>query len=149
MGGAFVYVETEETTIVAHTCGKCGVVFGLGERFLKARQEDHQTFWCPNGHGRVFTSETEAEKARKEARMWKQREEFARAAQGAAEAQARAAEYRRRYEKGRMTRLRNKMAAGECPCCQTVFPNVAEHMASEHPDFMQEEGQHGGAMDVT
>lgn len=35
-------------------CGECGVDFCLPKPLYEARREDGQTFYCPNGHPRVF-----------------------------------------------------------------------------------------------
>jgi hypothetical protein len=37
--------------------------------------------------------------------------------------------------KGQVTKLRNKLARGECPCCSMVFGNVREHIKFKHPEF--------------
>ena len=38
------------TTIEAHDCANCGVVFGLDTRFAGRRRKDGRGFYCPNGH---------------------------------------------------------------------------------------------------
>lgn len=45
----------------------------------------------------------------------------------------------RRAQKGQNTRLKNRIAAGVCPCCNRSFQNVARHMAGQHPDFQKHE----------
>lgn len=35
---------------------------------------------------------------------------------------------------GHLTRLRNRVKAGQCPCCDREFPDLAAHIAAEHPD---------------
>lgn len=44
------------------TCSSCGVRYSLPDHMEKARREDHDTFWCPNGHGQHFPGKTEKEK---------------------------------------------------------------------------------------
>ena len=36
------------------TCGECGVEFCMPTVLYEARRHDGATFYCPNGHGRVF-----------------------------------------------------------------------------------------------
>ncbi len=54
--------ESVFTKMVWIECGKCGVSFGLSQEYQQKRQEDHCTFWCPNGHGRCYRGKTENEK---------------------------------------------------------------------------------------
>ncbi len=49
----------------------------------------------------------------------------------------RAAENRARAQKAAKTKLKKRIAAGVCPCCQRSFQNLARHMAGQHPDFVE------------
>jgi hypothetical protein len=40
------------------SCCACGVAIGMPASLLKARQQDQQSFWCPNGHSQKFTEST-------------------------------------------------------------------------------------------
>lgn len=57
------HLTTTATTI---TCGKCDIVFAVPERWYRARCEDHKTWYCPNGHPRVFAGKSETDKLRDE-----------------------------------------------------------------------------------
>lgn len=46
-----------------------------------------------------------------------------------------AAERRASALKGVATRMRNRAAAGVCPCCNRTFSQLATHMKKQHPDF--------------
>lgn len=37
-----------------NTCGKCGITYMAPEEFFKSREENCETFYCPNGCPRVF-----------------------------------------------------------------------------------------------
>jgi hypothetical protein len=124
-------------TIVAHRCGKCGVHFGLEQDFLDSRQNDGQTFYCPNGHPRVFR-ETEAQRLRKE------NERLTRVAENERQGRIAARELlthetrSHAATRGHVTRKKKQLArvsAGVCPCCNRTFQNLARHMAGKHPDF--------------
>lgn len=41
--------------------------------------------------------------------------------------------------KGQVTRLKNRAAAGVCPCCTRSFENLRRHMTTKHPTFKAEE----------
>ena len=43
-------------------CGECGCVFGLNQTHLRGLKENHQLFYCPNGHSRQFNQESDREK---------------------------------------------------------------------------------------
>lgn len=122
-------------TIVKHTCGKCGVVFGLSSDFKNQRLKDHEAFYCPNGHPRAFTSPSEADRLR---------DDLARERHWREQADARNSDLRREVErerrrtngyKGAMKRVSNRVAKGVCPCCSTKFKDLKTHMQTEHPDW--------------
>lgn len=46
------------------TCCNCGIIFAVPEHWESSRREDHQNFWCPNGHQQAFLSKSETEKLR-------------------------------------------------------------------------------------
>lgn len=52
-----VNFETEE-------CCECGIMFQVPEEFAENRQEDGQSFYCPNGHEQHYadTPDVEIEK---------------------------------------------------------------------------------------
>ena len=37
--------------------------------------------------------------------------------------------------KGVVTRTKNRIAGGACPCCNRTFQNLARHMATKHSDY--------------
>lgn len=114
-----------------HECGRCGVLFGMGIGFVRARRADHGTWHCPNGHSWAFTSESEEETLRRQRNEARDRAARERSLRDQTEASLRAT-------KGVVTKQRKKldrMKHGVCPCCNRHFENVEAHMATEHPDF--------------
>lgn len=122
--------ETQEyvRTLVSHVCGECGVVFGMSREFYDARSNDHKTWYCPNGHPRAFTRQSEAEKL-------KQQLQWARADAQSWRDEAETAENRRRAQKAANTKLKKRIAAGICPCCHRNFQDLRRHMTGQHPDY--------------
>lgn len=131
---------------IVHITCDCGVVYGLTSEFIAARRKDHKTFHCPNGCSRHYPppKQTEADKLRRQLedaregnrQLWDSLE--------ATRSLARRENARARAFKGHATRLRNSIAQGFCPACDTKFQDVEQHMADEHPDFhpnVQEAGQ--------
>lgn len=40
---------------------KCGLQFALPADFVNSRREDHNSFYCPNGHSRCYPAKTQEE----------------------------------------------------------------------------------------
>jgi hypothetical protein len=49
-------------TIESLTCSECGIVYGLESTYRARRRKDHDTWWCPNGHGQCYRGKTDEEK---------------------------------------------------------------------------------------
>lgn len=108
------------------SCGKegCGVEFAFERHFRDNRLNDRRTWYCPNGHPRVFNAESNASKLRKaEARNVHLADQL--------EATNRELEQHRQT----IVRDRHRIANGVCPCCTRSFDNVRRHITSQHPDY--------------
>ena len=42
-------------------CAECGVSFAFPAALAKRREEDHKSFFCPNGHSNYYPQKSEAE----------------------------------------------------------------------------------------
>lgn len=94
----------------------------------RARRDDHKGFYCINGHCRAWQGKTEAEKLRE--RLTAKERELA------AEVLARMNRDKTIVAlKGQVTRTKNRVAAGMCPCCNRSFVALGRHMATKHPDW--------------
>lgn len=120
-----VIITLETTTCFRHDCG---VVFGMEKEYYDGRVKDHQTFYCPNGHGQHFVGRTELDKAREALAS-------ERAFREAAERREQSTQLALRAEKGHVTRLKRRAAAGVCPCCHRSFDALRAHMRIKHPAF--------------
>ena len=118
----------------AHVCGECGIRWAAPARWWATRREDKKTFYCPNGCPRAFV-ESEADRLRRERDRLKQ--ENARLCDEAHTAWTTAAQAERqaRAFKGVATRIKNRVSAGVCPCCNRTFQQLAAHMAKKHPGY--------------
>jgi hypothetical protein len=114
--------------IEIHCCGECGVIFGVSEGLMDIRRNDHRNWYCPNGHIWAFTGENEEERLKRQLSF--ERDRSARLAATAAQAEASL-----RTTKGVVTKLKKRVAAGVCPCCNRSFQDLARHMTTQHPDF--------------
>lgn len=129
---------TAVSTIETFTCGACGVVFGMTSEFVNSRRNDHQNFYCPNGHPRYFPGENELEKTKRMLDNANKRREWAeqdaqRAKEHAEREKRSAASY-----KGKLRSVQARVAVGLCPCCRRNFGNLSRHMETKHPDWKRD-----------
>lgn len=125
----------------AGPCCQCKSEIWLPDALYEAAQHGRGkvTFFCPYGHAQVFAEgETDADKFRRERdllaqrlaekddtiKFWREREETASRSLSAT--------------RGVITRIKNRVGHGVCPCCNRTFENVARHMASQHPIWSAE-----------
>jgi hypothetical protein len=40
-----------------------------------------------------------------------------------------------------VTKLKQRVANGVCPCCHRSFVNLHRHMAGQHPDYTKEQSE--------
>ncbi len=111
-------------------CCSCGVEFALTEYFEKERRKDHALFYCPNGHSQYFASETDAERFKRERDAANKAKAEATEKMWAAQAAQRKAE-----EKAR--KLAKRASAGVCPCCNRTVSQMARHMKTKHPGYVE------------
>jgi hypothetical protein len=130
---------TAWTTLEAVTCCACGTAFGMAKELRESRLQDHKSFYCPNGHSQHYAGETDEEKLRKENKRLAQQRDWAYTARQAADERADAAEKSRAAIKGHQTRLKKRIAAGVCPCCNRSFKDLQAHMAGQHPNYVKED----------
>ena len=109
-------------------CPNCHMDFGVTPDFERARRRDHGSFYCPSGHRMSYRGLSDEEKLRKELEREKRRA-------ASAEGNAKRLEYQRRAALGQVTKIKNRVGRGVCPCCNRTFQNLARHMESKHPEY--------------
>lgn len=107
--------------MVTLRCHKCGVPYGIPDYFQERRREDHEAFYCINGHGACYSAANETEKLRSEL------EKANRAKQMALDSARMEAEQRKKAE-----RKLDRINKGVCTKCNRTFTNIARHMQSKH-----------------
>ncbi len=130
----------DSDTLVRVTCCRCDEQFGMTRERHRVAKRTEQTFYCPNGHKQYFPlGKSDLEQLQEERdRLIEQRDaanEQARRQRKAKEAAQRSAS----AYKGQTTKLKNRAAAGLCPCCNRSFENLARHMKTKHPDYVKAE----------
>lgn len=109
------------------TCYRCGIVFAVPQYFRTMRLDDKENFWCPNGHPQAFVK-SEADRLREQLTEANRRLEWERGRVKAKEKEVIA-------QKGQITKLKNRISKGVCPCCKRSFSDLHRHMRSKHPDY--------------
>lgn len=117
-------------------CRLCKIQFGISERFYEDRKQRCDLFYCPNGHKQCFgRGKSDLDKAKEELEREKRRSEHLRKERERERVRADSIERRRRAAKGQLTKIRNRVGKGVCPCCNRHFENLQRHMATKHPSF--------------
>jgi len=127
-------MDTLVEEMVIETCCHegCGVTFAITSGLYDLRKRDGKSFFCPNGHGQFFTNndakkfeDMKAARARAESDAKYYREE--------AESKSRSLN----TTKGHITRMKNRIANGVCPCCNRSFEDLHAHMKTKHPKYSE------------
>jgi hypothetical protein len=128
-------------------CASCGEPIRLEAAQELSLRRSRQTFYCLWGHQNYFPAgKTEAEKAREEAEAMRRERDKLKQNTAYLEDRLKAvkeardhAERRAAAARGQVTRLKNRAAAGVCPCCNRSFENLRRHMQARHKGFALEE----------
>lgn len=121
-------------TLYVQECCNCAMTFAVPEDFDQRRRGDGASFFCPAGHGQSYTK-SDLDRAREQLAREKRIRQSAEARATHERDQRQAAERRASARKGVITRMRNKIAAGQCQECEQDFPDLSAHMAAYHPGY--------------
>lgn len=138
------YPETVTVPLERNICKKCGGVYALSADFLQHKREKGGDWSCPYCRTYWHFTETEVARLQKAIEAEKRRTEFYANNARIAREDAEHSERRRRATVGQMTRLKNRIGNGVCPCCNRTFKNLRRHMVSQHPEFIREGKVNGG-----
>ena len=129
--------STEPQKLVIVTCW-CGIRHAVPESLRKNQLREHNDglkptgIFCPLGHTwipagnskhELLQHELQRERASHDQQRANLRDRLERAKRQTA------------AQKAAKTRLKNRVAAGVCPCCNRHFENLARHMTGQHPGF--------------
>ena len=105
-------------------CYKCAIPFWVPEVFNQDRHRLGDSFYCPAGHGQVY-SESDAEKEAKRLRAMladsTRNGTYLLTRLGAAQT-----------ERDKLSRKLKRVGRGVCPDCNRTFQNLGRHMACKH-----------------
>lgn len=123
--------------LVVVNCATCGVNFAVPDSYKKELRRTGQEFYCPRGDviyypggesdaAKISRLASEAARERDNANFWREQEKERGRQLSAA--------------KGQVTKIKNRVAKGVCPCCNRSFAQLERHMATQHPDFASPKG---------
>ena len=118
---------TFNQTMTTMHCGKCGIAFAMTMEKYDRCHDYGEDWYCTNGHCRIFT---ENENTKLTNQLWAAQQETQRAQNRAIQAESLTVRTSKQYY-----RIRDRVMAGVCPCCNRTFENLARHMQSKHPEF--------------
>jgi len=104
-----------------------------------ARRSSKIEFFCAYGHGQIF-----AEGESDETRLRRERDRLIQRLAERDDEIRRQKELREGTERrlsaarGQVTKIKNRVGHGICPCCNRTFENLARHMGSKHPTYTAE-----------
>jgi hypothetical protein len=125
----------------AGPCYTCKSEIWLPDALYEAAQHGRGKveFFCPYGHAQVFAvGETEEQKLRRERDRLTQRlaekdDEIRRQRE-----LREGTERQLSATRGVVTRIKNRVGHGVCPCCNRTFQDLSRHMSSKHPTYAAE-----------
>lgn len=114
---------------VVCACCECSMEFSFPRAFYEMKKADSGDFYCPHGHQQHYSKGKSREDLLKEQLYKATREiEFHKNHRQHIEKELIA-------KKGQLTKLKNRVSKGVCPCCNRQFANLHRHMACKHPEF--------------
>lgn len=134
----FTQVITETFRVIS--CYTCGVRFGIdGALYKRVVTDATGSVYCPACGKLTCWRESEDQKRLKDLQKKLEWE----ASEVARQKQLReTAEASLRATRGIVTKLKNRVGAGVCPCCNRTFKQLAAHMENMHPNFLGDESNH-------
>lgn len=128
-------VINQNVELVVDSCCVCGVAHAVPSE-MRAHASRHGGRWyCPNGHYIGWDkkdSKSENDKLRGEVAELQGRIERERMRTESAKRATAAA-------KGEVTKIKNRISNGVCPCCKRSFANLHRHITTKHPDYAEAE----------
>lgn len=138
MGQSIIINQT--VTLKTVNCGTCGMPFALPEAFWNQCYTEGGFFSCPLGHSRGWNAKdakNAADKLRDRIASQENDLEYYRKRNNELHQEKEAVIRRLSATKGQVTKIKNRVANGVCPCCNRTFQNLHRHMVNKHPEFSE------------
>lgn len=126
-----------QTGLVTKVCGECYIAFAIPQEKENRCLESGESWHCPNGHCRIYTKSDNAKLKEKLARVEADKDYY-RNRTDELYNQKTHLERRVAATKGQVTKIKNRVGRGVCPCCNRTFQNLGQHMHNQHPEWLPE-----------
>ncbi len=130
-------VQLYTSELVLIHCYKCHAAFGLNKDHYERARNTGIGFFCTNGHEQFFC-DTEIKKLQRERDQLTARNDQLKAEADYQRNRRRQTERQLSATKGVVTRTKNRISKGVCPCCNRYFANVHKHIESQHPSYTKD-----------
>ena len=132
-----INVEVQLTEI---NCGECGGTYAINERYREAKYQVGGSWNCPYCRvGWGYAGQSENAQLKKKLEQEEKRRKWAEENATSARKEAEESERRRKAQKAATTRMKKRVQAGVCPCCNRTFKQLAAHMENKHPGYSESE----------
>ncbi len=145
------YKINAQVTLETTTCAACGTVFAIEMLLMNSLRNSHKDFFCPNGHTLFYNGVSQEEELKKQLKTkdtellrTKRRLEWEESSANEAREARRQTERRLSATKGVLTRTKNRIANGICPCYNRYFEQLHKHMLSQHPGYEAQQPENVG-----
>lgn len=130
-------MTTVQLDLEVINCWVCGCTFAMSSELKNSMKGREETLFCPKGC-RLGLGEPHWKKD-----MQRLRESEGYYKQRAIEHRERAEQVERKLTatKGVVTRFKNRIAKGACPCCEQSFADLHDHMKTQHPDYVNHDDE--------
>jgi len=132
---------TKDVVLVVEDCITCGIIHAL-PRSLRDHYQKNGGYWtCPNGHSQGWSKQectSATDKLRMDLAAAQNNVKYYAARNDELWQEKDALNRQLSAKKGQITKIKNRVANGVCPCCNRSFTNLHRHMTTKHPDFTQE-----------
>ena len=122
-------------SLVPVNCPSCKAIFGLTEQALERFRGNGKCFYCPYCQAEQGFFDSREEQLRKQLAREKERHEMTTRSLGHSRRLADRMERSRNALKGVVTKTKNRIKNGVCPCCNRHFKNLERHMKGQHPEY--------------
>ena len=129
------------------SCYTCGIPFGITSNLYKRVVTDATgSVYCPSCGSKTCWRESEHEKEKRRLKA-EMESEIARVKRDKEYLEASVKRHRERADiaersltatRGVVTRIKNRVSKGVCPCCNRSFENLHRHMTTQHPEFAKD-----------
>ncbi len=128
--------------MITMECVDCHCLYAMSAEHRDLCHKHGYTFYCPNGHPQSWT-ETDLDRMSKRLDKAIDQRDTARNSDAyhqriyeSEKSDHRRTKKQRDGYRGVVTRTKRRISNGVCPCCSRMFQNLAKHMASKHPEYV-------------